>query len=442
MSQAVQQTSKTRPQDLRYLADPVVAVCVALVLVGAGLFGIWAATAPLAQGVTAGGVLIVENRRLTVQHLEGGLIQQINIREGATVETGELAMVIVDANSAARFSQASAERLRFLAEIDRYQAHLANADTIAFRQLEGEAGANQAMDMMALNIALFEDQRAAQSGEEALVMARINRLRAQAAALEVRRVGKRREIVTLQDEQSVQNAALNERLGNISRVNEVARLLAIAETDLANLDEEERVIEQSIAESQLELAQLNLAFRARMSEALAEASGELASVTDELTALADRQARNQVVIPVDGVIIDLAYTASGGVVGPGDPLFDVVPSQASYEVEVRFQPRDRDDLAEGRAVNLRFGTLDPINPPQITGTLDQIAPDASLDQQSGAFYYLASVSIDAAELAALDSFQISPGIPVEVFFDKGTPRTPLSYFIEPLAEMLRLGMRS
>lgn len=439
MRHTTQNASKTRPRDLRYLADPIVAICVLLVIVGAGLFGLWAATAPLAQGVTAGGVLIVENRRLTVQHLEGGIIQQIHIREGATVKAGELAMVITDANAAARFSQASAERLRLQAEIDRYRAHLADADILEFRELDRIEGT---ADLQALNIALFEDQRAAQAGEKALVTARIDRLRAQAAALEVRRIGKRREIASLLDEQSVQNAALNERLGNISRVNELVRLLAIAETDLANLDEEERVIEQSIAESRLEFAQLDLTFRARMSEALAEASGELASVTEELTALSDRQARNRVVIPADGEIIDLAYTAAGGVIGPGDPLFDVVPSRASYQVEVRFQPRDRDELAEGRAVNLRFGTLDPINPPQISGTLDQIAPDASLDQQSGAFYYLASVSIDPAELSELDAFKISPGIPVEVFFDKGAPRTPLSYFIEPLSEMMRLGMRS
>lgn len=436
-------SGKTRPKEPKYLTDPYIAVCAALVFSAAAAFAYWSATAQLAQGVTANGVLIAEDRRRTVQHLEGGIIQDLQIREGEKVTAGQLAMVISDATSAARLSLAQTQRFRFLAELDRYQAQMQGAQAVAFPKLEANApDSPYTKELIALNTALFRDQLAAQEGERDLVAARIERLRAEAAAVDVRRIGKQREIETVRQEQTVQSEALAQRIGNISRFNEVARTLAIIETDLASLDEEEQVIGQAIKEANLELLQIDLRFRATISAAWEEAANGLTAVTEELNALKDQQLRSSVVIPVDGVVIDLDFTSQGGVVNSGARLFDIVPSAAIFQIEVRFQPRDRDDLVEGHEVNLRFGTLAPVNPPQISGTLSNIAADATLDQATNTFYYLAKIDIAQDQLDRLSEFEISSGIPVQVFFDKGVPRTPLSYFIEPIVEMLRLGMRS
>jgi HlyD family secretion protein/epimerase transport system membrane fusion protein len=432
-----------RPSEPSYFRDPVLLLSIAFIFVGAGLFVFWAATAQLAQGITAQGTVIVENRRHAVQHLEGGMIQQIAIQEGGEVARGDVTMIISDANSVARLLQVRSERLGLLASLDRLNAHLADEESVTFPLLN--AGAEAAMDvsnLVALNETLFLDQRAAQEGERSLVNAKIERLEAQTSVLTVRRAGKLREIVALNAEREIQDAALTQRLGNVSRVNELLRLLAVAETQLAEVDEEERVIAQSIAEAELERQQIGLRFRAELSSQLEDTTLDLARVNEELTALLDRQERSAVVAAVDGVVIDLEFTAPGGIVGPGARLFDIVPSNASQQIEVRFQPQDRDDLRTGRDVNLRFGTLDPINPPQLTGSLETIAPDATLDPQTNSFYYRAIVTIPESEYVALRDFEISPGIPVEVFFDKGAPRTPFSYFIEPIAEMLRLGMQS
>lgn len=430
-----------RPKEARYLRDPFVLFCVVLVACGAVGFGYWAATAQLAQGITAGGVLIAETRRYPVQHLEGGIIQEIAITEGDSVTAGAVAMVISDAASAARLSQAKAEMHGLLAYIDRLTAQITGEDKLIFERLRTAAEPIERRELEALNTRLFEDERAALDGERALIRAKIARLNAQSNALEVRRAGKRREIASLEEEQSVQSQALNRQLGNVSRVNELARLLAMAETALAEIDEDERVIVQSIVEADLELRQIDLRVRATWSDDLELASRELATVRQEVIALEDRRLRSRVIVPVDGDVIDLAFSAVGGVVAPGERVFDIVPSASTKNVEVRFLPRDRDDLRTGRAVNLRFTTLDPITPPEISGTLDRIAADATQDPQTGSYYYLATVTVPPAAWSALDGFEITAGIPVEVFFDKGTPRTPLSYFIEPVARMMRLGMQ-
>lgn len=442
-SNAAITNTRTRPLEPAYVTDPFVMVCAVLVFSVAMTFAYWSATAQLAQGVTAGGVMIVEDRRRSVQHLEGGIIQDLRISEGEKVKAGDLAMVISDANSAARLSQAQAQRLRHLAALDRYEAQMAQARDISFVQLRAEdPQGRDTRQLIRLNTAIFRDELAAQDGERDLIAARIERLNAEAGALDVLRRGKKREIATVREEQLVQNEALAQRIGNISRVNEIARTLAVLDTDLAHIDEEEHVIRQSIKEAELELLQIDLRFRADISAAWEETANALTAVTDELNALQDQQRRSRVIVPVNGVVIDLDFTSDEGVVAPGARLFDIVPSESTFQVEVRFQPKDRDDLAEDHPVNLRFGTLAPVNPPQIEGTLVTIAADATLDPATNHFYYLAKVDIAQSELEKLSAYKISSGIPVEVFFDKGTPRTPLSYFIEPIAEMLRLGMRS
>ncbi|MEM9969718.1 MAG: HlyD family type I secretion periplasmic adaptor subunit [Pseudomonadota bacterium] len=434
--------ARARPTERSYMRDPSVLLCLLAVLAGLGGFGYWSATAELAQGVTAPGTIIVPDRRRTVQHLEGGIVEDLRIREGQAVAAGELTMVIADAASSARFSQASAERLRLLAQIDRLDAQIAGGALVFMRLDAEDLGEESRAELEANNRQLFEDEAASVAGRRALVDARIARLEAEFAAIAVRRAGKERELETLRAEAEVQREALGDGLGNISRVNEVERLLVVAETDLSRLDEEERVIARSVDEAALERVQVDLDRRAELSAARSTALSELAEVTNELAALTDRMARQSVYAPVDGVVIDLAYTAEGAVVGPGEPIYDLVPSDETFLVDVRFQPQDRDDLAEDRPVNLRLGTLDPITPPEVEGVLDRIAADATFDAQTETYYYRAEVRLTEAALAELRAFDISPGIPVEVFFDKGSPRTPLSYFIEPVAEMLRLGMRS
>jgi HlyD family secretion protein len=443
MTENPTQDSSSRPPDFQYMRDPIVTVCIVFVFLGVVAFGFWASTAQLAQGITASGTLILEDRRRIVQHLEGGIIEALNIREGSTVSAGDVAMVISDATASARFSQASVEQLRLLAAVDRLSAQINQAESLSFPRLnQADVDAQATEEIRISEHRIFADQRAALEGERALIRAGIRLLQREAEALEVRRNGKRREILTLQDEQSIQAGALSQGMGNISRVNELARLMVIAETELLNLDENEGVIERSIQKADLELLQVDLRNRAQLSEVQVEVASELAIVSRELLALGDRIKRSAVIVPVDGVVIDLAYTAANAIVAPGEAVFQLVPNEASYEIEVRFSPQDRDDLAINREVNLRFGTLDPINPPQITGILDQIGADATFDQQSGVFYYLATVTIPLENLEALSDANLSPGIPVEVFFDKGAPRTPLSYFVEPIAEMIRLGMRS
>lgn len=443
MSHPPKHPPRTRPAELSYLRDKTVLTCLIAVFVGFAAFVIWAAVAPLKQGVTAQGTLIDKDRRRTIQHLEGGIIESIAVHEGQSVTQGDVLMIISDATGNARFSQAQEEVWALEARLDRLEDQLAGSNNVEFVRLDAQEMPPEKYASLTSNeVDLFNDERAYLRGEEDVIRSRIARLQSEQIALQMRKQGKDREIASLRSEFDVQTKALKERMGNISRVNEATRLLAVTETELANLRQDELVTASTISETQLELMQLSRKERARLSTERAEAQNELSSLREELRALTDRMSRRAVIAPIDGVVIDLKFLASGAVIGPGDPILDLVPSRKLFILDVRFAPSDRDDLIEGRTANIRFGTLNPINPPVTIGVLQRVAPDASYDVQTKTYYYTGEIAFPDGALDSLAAYQLSSGIPAEVFFAKNGHRTPMSYFFEPVLEMLRYGMRS
>ena len=260
--------------------------------------------------------------------------------------------------------------------------------------------------------------------------------------LETQKVGKLNELETLQEELDLEVTKMEREIGNISTLNRAKRAVTVVEASIATLDGRKSIIDSSIIEAQQEIAQVDLDFRATASEERASVSADFKALTAEREALIDRQSRRFVTSPLDGVIIDLRFPSVGNVVPPTEALFDIVPEEKLWRVDVRFDPKDRSNLSEGLLVNLRFGTLDPIEPPEIKGLLERIDPDVTVDPSQQFSFYKAEVEIDQVDLKDLERFSLSPGIPVEVFLDSGVTVTPMKYFLEPLERILRRGMQN
>lgn len=434
--------TRSRPKNLRYWSDPFMVFIVLGVAIGFGGFLYWSLTAQLAQGVTASGLLAVQNQRREIQHLEGGIISSIAIQDGQVVAQGDTLIELRDASADARLRQVDAERAAKSARLDRLEASLEEADDLTFPRLSKITGDSfDPAGLMRAEAQVFRDQIAALKGQRGLVRAKLARLTAQKASIATRVRGKERELATLQEELVVQQQALAQQMGNISRLNASKLSVSVAASEIESLRDEDLVVDSTIQEAQQELLQVDLLFRSDVSSEMTLLRAEILALDAEREALLDRQERQRIVAPISGSVIDLAYPAIGGVVPAGETIFDLVPLDKTWRVDVRFAPQDRDNLVERRLVNLRFGTLDPINPPEVTGVLDVIAADSTENLQTGEVYYEAQVSIGPAALDAITSYELSPGIPVEVFMDSGVTRTPFSYFTEPIELMLRRGFR-
>jgi HlyD family type I secretion membrane fusion protein len=431
-----------QPVPNRFVRDPFVLLVLLVLIVGFGSFIFWSTTAQLSEGVTASGSLNLETKRRTVQHLEGGIISKLQVKEGQSVQAGDLLIELEDIQSRARRDQVLSRVQTFSANLDRLHSQLNNESSIHFKRLENnDLEASQSIEIKHVQQQIFDDERAALAGQRSVLESRIQGIKNTMAGLSETLHGKRAELSNLQTELSLQKSALAQQMGNISRVNEVSRQVNSVKTDIQELRTQQQTKQSEIAEIRNEILQLQLSFRAELSKKVSETAISLSEAQDELLKIEDVLQRTQILAPQTGTIIDLQYQTIGGVIRAGEPILSIIPSSEKFIVEAKILPQNRDELQLGRQVNLRFGTLDPINPPEAIGTLQQIDADISFDDKQQAQYYKAEVILDAENIAKLSKFELVSGIPVEVFFDKGTTRTPISYFWEPIERMLRLGMR-
>lgn len=123
----------------------------------------------------------------------------------------------------------------------------------------------------------------------------------------------------------------------------------------------------------------------------------------------------------------------GGVIAPGEQIMMIVPEVDKLVVEAKVAPQDIDQIYYGQATNLRFSAFNQKTTPEITGTVERISADVTVDQRTGTSYYLVRVATSQEQIKRLGEFSLMPGMPVEAFITTGE-RSVLSYFLKPLLD--------
>jgi HlyD family type I secretion membrane fusion protein len=173
---------------------------------------------------------------------------------------------------------------------------------------------------------------------------------------------------------------------------------------------------------------------------LGDVRARLADVTERIANASDRVNRTSIRAPVDGRVLQLAVHTVGGVIGPGQPIMDVVPEQESLLVEARVSPLDIDRVQAGLPARLRFSGFKRTRVPELMGTVMSVSADRLEDRMTGESYFLARVEIDGGELDKLDGIELKPGMPVEAMVSTGS-RTLLEYLLEPIGESMSRALR-
>lgn len=413
-------------------------VCTAAV----GGFMTWAAVAPLAEGVVAYGQVSVENNRKTIQHLEGGIIQEIMVAEGDRVSEGQSLIVLTDTAVSSGRDQVVFELAAALAAVDRLTALADGEDQVSFEAME-QTVADTDLDVADLRRRqedLFHQQK-----------------RSHEANIEVLR--RRRE--SLLNRADSFGAQLDENarsiglvVAEVERNRELLTRQLIRASDLANLEREEAQLrtERSRLESELTLARdradeaareislAEAAFQEGVSEELVEARGRVLSLGEQLEAAQDVVNRTVIHAPQAGEVMNLRFTTSGGVVRPGEPILEIVPAESSLIAVVQIRPVDREAVFEGLSVDARLSGSDSWRPALYGGVVDGISADLKTSPDGSANFYEARITLSEARPGAAELKPL-PGMPVEAFVYSGQRRTFLDYLIEPLAATLRRGAR-
>lgn len=412
---------------------PVRRVGYLMLLVTFGLFGGWAALAPLESSALAPGVVTVKSYRKTVQHLEGGIVRELRVHDGDRVKAGDVLLVLD--NTQAR-SEMEAMRSQLIATLE-LQARLeaerdALPEPLAVPALDpADPRVQEARDSEAR---IFQARRTSLLGEIGLQEKTIGQIEEQIRGFKAIIASKQALAASYQEEIVDLRALLAEGYVDKQRLREQERSLSRLQTEISESQSEIAQAHVHIDEARLKILQLKKTFASEVAGLLGDARTKVYELRERLATLQDRDQRTDILAPESGMVMGMTVHTLGAVVSPGTALLDIVPANEELIVEAQVSPMDIDRIALGKLADIRFSAFKSSTTPVIEGRLVQISADRLINKDTGTAYYLARVALTDKGRQTLGNLTLVPGMPVEVLVNTGA-RTLLQYLIQPASNV-------
>jgi membrane fusion protein, protease secretion system len=408
---------------------------------GFGGFVLWAALAPLDEGVAAPGLISIDTHRKAVQHLSGGLVKQVLVREGQVVKEGQVVMKLDEAAARASFEATRQRYMSLHAVQGRLVAEQVNSNKISFHPELVEAG----QDPMIKGLMLTQEQ---------LLAARRGNVRADLQSLREQIQGQEESItayMSMLGSRKNQLALLNEELKHTrelvaegyaprNRQLELERSVADIHAALADLQGNIMRGQRNIADLRNRLVSRQQEYRKDVEQQMAEVKAQVQAEAEKFRALKDDLARTDVKSPAAGQVVGLQVQTPGAVVQPGQKLMDVVPTNEPLLLEARVQPNFIDRLHAGLPVDIRFASFAHTPTLVVDGQVISVSNDLITDQATNQSFYLARVAVTPEGMKKLGSRQLQAGMPTEVIFRTGE-RSLLTYLLGPLYKRMAASMK-
>ncbi len=412
-----------------------------IILLFFGVIGTWAALAPLNSAAMAPGFVRVESNRKTVQHLEGGIVSEILIRDGDKVAAGQVMFRLDETQARAtlellkgRLLASKSLKARLLAERD-------DLDSITFplelRDQMSDANVREALEGQQR---IFVARRASISGQTAILEQRIAQFRSEILGLKQEVKSQETQISLIKEELLDVEELVKEGLARKPRLLALKRERAGIEGDRAQSLALIARAEQNIGESRLRISELRTTLINEVVQELREAQSELFDFQEREHAAEDVLHRIEIRSPLAGTVVDLQIHTSGAVISPGQPLLDIVPSGDRLLIEAQVAPEDIDVVRPGLAAQVRLTAFSQRTTKPLEGIVESVSADRLTDEQTGAIFYLATVLLTEESGRAVEEFELYPGMQAEVMIVTGE-RTAIEYLMQPLIRSFSRGMR-
>ena len=405
-----------------------------------GAFVLWSVLAPLSEAAIAPGMIKVEGTRRTIQHLEGGIVREILVRDGDRVHTGQVLMRLDDIRAGTDLETLRSQRWALMAQDARLAAELADARAIDFPAELRDAQEPRAQDAIAGQTAVFEARRAALVSQVSVQEARIGQQDAITAGATGQLRAQQQQLVLIRQEEAMTRTLVQQGLQRLPTLLALQRTAAALEGQGVDLQGQLDRARESIAEARGTIASIVGQRRQEVAAERREIRVRLAEVEERLRAARDIAVRRDIVAPEDGTILNLRLFTVGAVVRPGDPVMDLVPLQDRLVAEVNVQPFDIDVVHVGLQAEIRLPAFKQRLVPFLHGHVTFVAQDVTMDDRTRATYYRAQIQIDPEQLARLQGVQLVPGMPVEAMIQIGQ-RSFLRYITQPIRDSFTRAFR-
>jgi HlyD family type I secretion membrane fusion protein len=414
---------------------------IAIIGAFAALLAGWAMVAPLSSAAVAHGQVKVESSRKTVQHLEGGIVRDILVREGDLVKAGQVLLRLDPTQSDAAATAARGERDVLLAAQARCRALRDKGTRITFPdELVSRRDDPRVATLMASETALFEGRRAQLAGARQILEQQVAQSEAETRSYQAQVASTETQSRLIADEVSAVKDLLAKGLERKTRLLALEREAAALEGTRGNLQGLIARARQRVGELQLQMSQIEATAEKERADEQNEVERKLAQNEQQMRSTTDVLTRSEVLAPTAGRVLDLRAVTLGGVVRPGDPIMDIVPLADRLVVEAQVQPSDIDVVHEGLAAEVRLTAYKQRVVPVLMGRVVRVSADAVERERTGQFYYRADVEIEPSQLAAVREVSLVPGMPADVMIDTGR-QTLASYLVRPLVDSFHRAMR-
>ncbi|MFZ2727761.1 MAG: HlyD family type I secretion periplasmic adaptor subunit [Methylococcaceae bacterium] len=410
----------------------------ALVLIVFGGFGAWSAFAPLGSAALAPGSVTVEGYRKTVQHLEGGIVKAIHVRDGDTVTKGQILVELEDTSSRAQLETLRGQLYSAFAREARLTAERDGKTTVTFPELLVKSSLHdpRAAEDMRVQEQAFKVRKHARDGEMFIFKEQHQQLLAKIQGIKSQQASRNNLASSLSKDLTDFRAMLKEGYVEKQKVTELERRLSEAQGDEGDFTANIATAQNQISEIALKILQIEKDFQREVVDELSKVQSELSELREKTQWLEDTVERTIIKAPESGMVLGLAVHNLGTVIAPGGHILDLVPQKEALVIEAQVSPMDIDRVHIGQTTQIRFSAFKSAKTPKVEGKLLTLSADRLTDEKNQVSYYLARVSVDKEGLVELEKrgLILMPGMPAEVLINTGD-RTFLEYIVQPLTNI-------
>jgi len=409
---------------------------------GFGGFLLWAGLAPLDEGVPTQGMVTLDTKRKTVQHLSGGIVKEVLVQEGQQVKEGQVLLRLDGAVAKANYEAVRQRYLGYRAMQSRLFAEQASRSDIDFHPDVKAAMQDPLIKQQVVTQQqLIQARRAALDADLQGIQENIQGLKEQLGSYQNILVQRRNQLALLTEELTNTRGMVKEGYAPRNRQLELERMVSESNAAIADLTGNSMRVNRQVAE----LTQRSMArqqeYRKEIESQLADITREVQSDAEKFVAVTADLDRMELKSPANGQVVGLSVQTVGAVLQPGQKLLDVVPDNQTLMLEAHIPPHLIDKVQSGLPADVRFNAF--AHSPQLVveGKVISISGDLLSDPQQPQYaYYLARVQVTPSGMKTLGQRQMQPGMPTEIVIKTGE-RSLLTYLLHPLTKRMAASMK-
>lgn len=399
----------------------------------------WSGIAPLESAVVADGRIFVASLNKSVQHLDGGLVAHIAVKDGDLVEQGQLLLSLDRKPLDIQLDKVTSQLIETEANLERLGAERAGSEKLKFSaELRKRAERARQTAILSTQQQLFDSRRQALASEQEVLQQRLEKAKGEIVSNQQMEETLRQRLGLLdQDLEGLNKLAAN-NLVSKAKLREVQRDRTEISGDLISRQSDITRLEASIQEIRSQITLQQRDFQKEVATRQQELEVRRIELQSQQSSLNEQLSRIDIRAPVSGKIKGFNVVTTGAVIKAGEPIMEIVPHESSFTIHARISPMDIDVLHPGLKAEVRIPAFDGSRYfPSLYSDLQDVSSDVYVEEKADRVYYKATLTIDSATMDILrrEKLQLISGMPVEVVIKTGE-RTLLDYLTKPLRDMV------